>query len=113
VRTEGISILAAVALHAAVLLGGRLLREAVLQQSSLSANDAYCAPAKQEALLALALDIHERCLELVAAGVPVARIEALDLSPATRARDATGPAAADEVAALARELLARLGELAP
>ena len=36
-------------------LAGRLLREAVLQQSSLSANDAYCAPAKQQALLELVL----------------------------------------------------------
>ena len=53
-----------------LLLTGRLLREGVLQQSSLSANDAYCPPAKQRALLELVLAIEEQCLELVAAGNP-------------------------------------------
>ncbi|HSP72705.1 MAG TPA: V-type ATP synthase subunit A, partial [Gaiellaceae bacterium] len=47
-----------------VLLTGRLLREAVLQQSALSANDAYCEPAKQSALLELVLRVHDRCREL-------------------------------------------------
>ena len=49
------------------MLAARLLREAVLQQSSLSANDAYCAPAKQRALLELVLAVYDRCLELVGA----------------------------------------------
>jgi V/A-type H+-transporting ATPase subunit A len=93
-----------------VLLSGRLLRESVLQQSGSSANDAYCAPAKQQALLQLVLDIHDRSLELVAAGVASARIEAIDLSAATRARDATPPDGAGEVEAIRDQLLARLGE---
>ena len=100
------------AVERVALLSGRLLREAVLQQSSLSLNDAYCTPAKQQALLELVLDIHDRCLELVAAGIPIARIEEVDLSPATRARDATPPDGADEVEAIGGQLLARLGELA-
>ncbi len=100
------------AVQRVALLSGRLLREAVLQQSSLSLNDAYCTPAKQQALLELVLDIHDRCLELVAAGIPIARIEEIDLSPATRARDATPPDGADEVEAIGGRLLARLGELA-
>lgn len=95
-----------------VLLTGRLLREAVLQQSSLSLNDAYSTPAKQQALLELVLDIHNRSLDLVAAGIPIARIDELDLSSATRARDATPPNGADEVEAIRAQLLARLGELA-
>ena len=94
------------------LLGGRLLRETVLQQSSLSANDAYSAPAKQQALVALVLAVHERCLELAEAGVPLERIEEVDLSPATRARDATPSDGADAVKAIGDQLLARLGELA-
>ena len=53
-----------------VLLTARLLREAVLQQSSLSAHDAYCAPAKQDALLELVLTLHERFVQLVADGIP-------------------------------------------
>lgn len=95
-----------------VLLTGRLVREAVLQQSSLSANDAYCAPAKQQALLSLVLGVHDRCLELIEAGVPIDRVEAVDLSPATRARDVTPPDGADQVAAIGRQLLTTLGALA-
>jgi V/A-type H+-transporting ATPase subunit A len=96
-----------------VLLTGRLLREAVLQQSSLSVNDAYSTSAKQRALLELVLDIHNRSLELVAAGTPVARIaDELDFSLATRARDATPPNGVDEVEAIRAQLLARLGEQA-
>ena len=94
-----------------VLLSGRLLREAVLQQNSASDNDAYCTPAKQQALLRLVLEIHDRCLELIAAGVPIAHVEQTDLSPAVRARDATPPDGADAVDAIAEQLLARLGEL--
>lgn len=94
-----------------LLLTGHLLREAVLQQSSLSANDAYCPPAKQRALLALVLAIEEQCLELVGRGIPARRIEEIDLSPAVRARDATPPDGAAEVEAIAEELVARLGDL--
>ena len=81
-----------------VLLTGRLLREGVLQQSALSENDAWCAPAKQAALLAMVLDLHERAIELVARGVAAARIEELDLSDAARARDRVGPEDAGAVA---------------
>jgi V/A-type H+-transporting ATPase subunit A len=91
-----------------VLLVARLLREAVMQQSSLSANDAYCAPAKQRALLELVLAVYDRCLALVAAGVSAATIEEVDLSSAIRARDMTAPDGADAVAAIGRQLLDRL-----
>lgn len=94
-----------------VLLTGRLLREAVLQQSELSVNDARCAPNKQAALLAMVLDLHDRALELVGTGVPAARIEELDLSDAVRARDAVGPDDAKGVAAIRDELLERVGGL--
>jgi V/A-type H+-transporting ATPase subunit A len=94
-----------------VLITGRLLREAVLQQSALSDNDARCGPAKQAALLAMVLDLHDRALELVSRGVPAARIEELDLSDAARARDLVGPDDAAGVEAIADKLLARLGAL--
>ena len=73
------------------LLTGRLLREVVLQQSSLSPNDASCAPAKQEALLGLVLDVRDCCLDLVGRGVSATAIEQVDLSAASRARDTTPP----------------------
>jgi V/A-type H+/Na+-transporting ATPase subunit A len=95
-----------------VLLTGRLLREAVLQQSALSANDAWCAGAKQAALLALVLALHDRALELVERGVSAERIEALDLSDAVRARDRVGPDDADGVERIRDELLERLGAIA-
>jgi V/A-type H+-transporting ATPase subunit A len=95
-----------------VLLGARLMREGVLQQSSLSAADAYCTPAKQGELLALALAVYERCLELVARGVPAERLEQEDLSEVARARDLTPPDGAAEVAAIGARVLARLEELA-
>lgn len=94
-----------------VLLTGRLLREAALQQSALSANDAWCAPAKQTALLALVLDIHDAALERVRAGVTAAAIEELDLSAAARARDRVGPDDAAGVERIRDELLERLRSL--
>jgi V/A-type H+-transporting ATPase subunit A len=94
-----------------VLRTGQLLREAVLQQSALSANDAWCGPDKQAALLAMVLDLHDRALGLLEQGVSAARIEGLDLSDAVRARDDVGPDDAAGVRAISNELLTRLGGL--
>ena len=94
-----------------VLLTGRLLREGVLQQSALSANDGYCEPDKQAALLDLVLRVHDRCAELVERGVAAAALEEVDLTPVTRARDATPPDGGDEVAAVFDRVAPRLGAL--
>ena len=93
------------------LVGGHLIREGILQQSSLSENDAYCEPAKQSALLALVLRVIDRCLELSDHGVPAAAIEEIDFSPVLRARDATAPGAASEVEEIYAEIAPRLGAL--
>lgn len=74
-----------------VLLTGRLVREAVLQQSALSGNDAMCSPAKGAALVDAVLAIHDRCLALVEAGVLASLVEEVDWGPMVRARDETGP----------------------
>ncbi|HEY6032518.1 MAG TPA: hypothetical protein VIU44_18260, partial [Gaiellaceae bacterium] len=95
-----------------VLLTGRLLREAVLQQSALSANDAYCEPAKQSALLELVLRVHDRCRELVERGVQASAIEEADLSSVTRARDATPPDAVEAVEEIFSRVARTLGALA-
>ena len=94
-----------------VLLGGRLLREAVLQQSSLSENDAHCEPAKQAALLALVLHVIDRCRELVEHGVRASAIEEVDFSAVTRARDATAPGAVAEVESVLDRIGPRLRAL--
>ena len=95
-----------------VLLTGRLLREAVLQQNALSDNDAWAGAAKQAALLAMVLAIHDRAIDLTHRGVPGARIEELDFSDAARARDRVGPEDAGGVDAVRDALLARMEGLA-
>jgi V/A-type H+-transporting ATPase subunit A len=95
-----------------VLLTGRLLREAVLQQNALSDNDAWSGAAKQAALLAMVLAIHDRAIDLIHRGVPGAHIEELDFSDAARARDRVGPEDAAGVDAIRDSLLARMEALA-
>ncbi len=75
------------------LLGGRLLREGVLQQSALSIVDAHCPPEKSAALLDAVFAVIDRCQELVAKGVAPQRIEEADFSALLRAREGD----ADEV----------------
>ena len=73
-----------------VMLAGRLLREAVLQQSALSVNDSFCSAAKAGALVDAVLAVVDRCRELVDAGVPAAAIEEIDFVSLIHVRDAVG-----------------------
>jgi len=93
------------------LLGARLAREVVLQQSALSENDATCSVAKQLALVELALAVHDETLELTEKGVSASTIEAFDLSDVVRARDSVGPDDADGVRAISTAVLQRLRAL--
>ncbi|HUJ65113.1 MAG TPA: V-type ATP synthase subunit A [Acidimicrobiales bacterium] len=90
------------------LLAGRLLREGVLQQSALSANDAVCGLNKQVALLRLVLDIRDRFLARLERGVSPSALEELDLSDVIRLRDEVGPDDDASVAARGAEILAKL-----
>jgi len=94
------------------LLAARLLREAFLQQSALSANDANCTPAKQLALLELVLAVYDRCLALVERGVPAAAVEELDLAGVSRVRDEVGPDDAAGVERRRDEVLAVMDAVA-
>jgi V/A-type H+-transporting ATPase subunit A len=96
-----------------VLRTGRLLRDAILQQSALSPTDAYCGRAKQAALLELVLAVHDRCAQLIEGGVSASRIEDLDLSDVARAREVTPPDGVEEVHEVGRRVFARLEELGP
>ncbi len=93
------------------MLAGRLLREGVLQQSALSANDAFCSASKAAALVDAVLTVVDRCRTLVDAGIPAASIEELDFGPVLRARDEAGPDDAEQVRAAGDEMLARLEAL--
>jgi V/A-type H+/Na+-transporting ATPase subunit A len=93
------------------LWAARILRELVLRQSSLNPNEVFCAPAKQAALLRLALEVHDACQALAARGVEPAAIEALGFRDALRARDESAPDDAGAVDAARVTLLARLAAL--
>ncbi|QBJ96273.1 V-type ATP synthase subunit A [Rhodococcus sp. ABRD24] len=94
-----------------VLLAGRLLREAVLQQSALSASDAFCSAAKGAALVDAVLAVVDRCTERADAGVSADTLEDVDYGPLVRAREDTGPDDADGVRRIRDAVLARLEEL--
>lgn len=94
------------------VLTGRLLREAVLQQSALSPNDATSTPAKQAALVTMVMAIYERALLLLEQGVPVDAVEHLDFSGVTRVRDEVAPDDAHAVEARRDEMLAAMDALA-
>jgi V/A-type H+-transporting ATPase subunit A len=96
-----------------VLLTGRLLREAVLQQSALSANDAVCSPEKGAALVDAVLAVHDRCQSLIELGVLASIIEEIDWGPLVRARDDTDPSDVAGVRARRDAILAALDELEP
>ncbi len=70
-----------------VLLGGRLVREGLLQQSALSAVDAWCGPERSAALLTATLDVLDACQAAVARGIPAASVEEVDFTPVLRARE--------------------------
>ncbi|MFE3632731.1 V-type ATP synthase subunit A [Streptomyces sp. NPDC059168] len=94
------------------VLAGRLLREAVVQQSALSPADAYSAPGKTTALVEAALQVIDRCLELVDGGTGADAVEAVDFTPLLRAREAAGPAGTDAVDRARDIVLDRLGRTA-
>jgi V/A-type H+-transporting ATPase subunit A len=94
-----------------VILAARLVREAVLRQSALSPNDAYCSPEKGAALLDMALEVSEALQRLIEHEVPATTLEALDLGAAVRAAEETEPNDMTAVAARREEILRRLGEV--
>jgi V/A-type H+/Na+-transporting ATPase subunit A len=95
----------------AAILGGRLVREGILQQSSLSTVDGFCGSARAAALGEAVLAVARRCRELAARGVDPAELERQDFSPILRAREDADTAEA--VAARGREMLAALARLGP
>ena len=94
-----------------VLLAGRLARETVLQQNSLSANDAYCTAEKAAALVEALISTVDALLGAVAAGVPAADLEQVDYSPLLRAREEAPPDGAGVVLARRDALLTRIRDV--
>ena len=86
------------------LLTSRLIREALLQQSALSDNDASCGADKQVALAEAVLLVHDTAIRLSRSGIPASVIEEFDYGPLVRAKDMTGPDDAAGVSRIAAEL---------
>jgi V/A-type H+-transporting ATPase subunit A len=91
-----------------IMLGGRLLREGVLQQSALSVADSYSPPSKSAALIDMVLAVVDLCDRLIDSGVPASVIEEFDFSPVVRAREESGPDDADGIRRLGEQVLGRL-----
>jgi V/A-type H+-transporting ATPase subunit A len=94
-----------------VILGARLVRDAVLAQNALSESDASCSPQKGAALVQAVLDVVTQCQRLVERGVLASVIEEQDFSRLVRAREETS---ADDVAGVHErrdELVAHLDSL--
>jgi V/A-type H+-transporting ATPase subunit A len=94
-----------------VLGSARVLREGVLQQDAGSPTDARCGPARQAALLDMALAVNDARKAAAARGVPADHVDAVDLSPAFRARELGPPDDPAPVAAVAARLVALLAAL--
>jgi V/A-type H+-transporting ATPase subunit A len=93
----------------ATILGGRLIREGLLQQSSLSPLDGSCDIHRAAALADAVLATADRCRELAGSGVPANLIEEADFSPILRARE--DAASATDVESRKRAMLAALDQL--
>jgi V/A-type H+-transporting ATPase subunit A len=91
-----------------VLLAARLVRDGVLRQSALDANDAACGTAKQAALFDATLAVHDAAQRLVDAGRPAALLEEVDLSRLVQAASQVGRNDAAGVARRRDEVLALL-----
>ncbi len=72
-----------------MLLAGRLLREGVLQQSALSATDAFCSTERTVSVTDTVLDAVAECEDLAARGRSADEIEARDFSGVLRAKEQT------------------------
>ena len=91
------------------MLAGRLLREGVLQQSAVSAADAFSDAARSAALADAVIAVAERCGTLAGEGVAPGAIEDHDYSALLRAREDAGTA--EQVRAMAGKLLDSLSAL--
>ncbi|GAA1599229.1 MULTISPECIES: V-type ATP synthase subunit A [Kribbella] len=83
------------------ILGGRLLRDAVLAQSALSPVDATCSAERGAALLQLVLDVVDRCMTLIDRGVAATELEEFDFGTLVRAREEAPDLSACRIALMA------------
>lgn len=82
----------------------------MLQQSAVSAADAYSDPARTAALIDAVIAVTDRCAALAESGVAAGVIEEQDYSPILRAKEEAG--LPEQVHEMASQVLRRLDQLA-
>jgi V/A-type H+-transporting ATPase subunit A len=96
-----------------ILFVAEIVKDGFLAQSAFDEIDAYCAPARQVALLRMILTLYRKGRDLIEAGVPSARVRALPCVPQLlRAKEAFGNDALDRLTELERQMLDELAALA-
>ena len=96
-----------------ILFVAEIVKDGFLAQSAFDEIDAYCAPARQVALLRMILTLYRKGRDLIEAGVPSAQVRALPCVPQLlRAKAAFGNDALDRLAELERRMQDELAALA-
>jgi V/A-type H+-transporting ATPase subunit A len=97
-----------------ILDAARLLKEGFLQQDALHSIDAYCAPAKQVALLRLFVELYQLGQQVIESGTPLARIhQVLDIRRLVQIKETVPNDQVDQITHLLSELKARMNALVP
>ena len=96
-----------------ILFAAELLKDGFLTQNAFDANDMYCTPVRQTALLRLILGLYRRAREIIQHGAPLLRIQQLPgVQGIVRAKSAFGNEAVDGLVKLEQELARQLEALA-
>ena len=96
-----------------ILFAAELLKDGFLTQSAFDANDMYCSPARQTALLRLILGLYRQAREIIQRGAPLLRIQQLPSVPGiVRAKSAFGNDALAGLEKLEQDVSRELATLA-
>ena len=96
-----------------ILFAAELLKDGFLTQSAFDANDMYCSPARQTALLRLILGLYRQAREIIQHGAPLLRIQQLPSVPGiVRAKSAFGNDALAGLEQLEQDVTRELATLA-
>jgi V/A-type H+-transporting ATPase subunit A len=88
-----------------ILFIAEILKDGFLAQSAFDANDAYCSPEKQVALLRIMLRLYERGRDLIQEGVPLGMVRGMEcVSDILRAKSALSNKEMDKLADIDRSL---------
>jgi len=97
-----------------ILDAARLLKEGFLQQSALHPVDAYCAPAKQVALLRLFVELYQSGQQVIESGATLTRVRQLiDVRRLVQMKETVPNTQVDQITHMLDDLKAGLNALVP